>query len=319
MKPGNSIRQQENIADICAKFCLSDSDLELIREAGTLLDPHMPEFVEQFYVWLRPFEAFRSFFGEDGQALQRVKVMQETYWRRFFKADITQDYIDNRRHIGTVHAQIDLPNDIYCAGMAVSLDLLGKKLHSINPASADLDAMICSISKLVMMDNFLVLDEIVAIQKDRIVEHSRVLIEVATPVTLIWDGILLLPLIGIVDSSRANDIMEKVLGSIVKEHAQAFILDITGVATVDTAVANQFIRISKATSLMGCQSIISGISPAISRTLVELGIALGDVKTTATLKDALNKALGIVLQGNQTAQARDARITSMFSARQSAP
>jgi anti-anti-sigma regulatory factor len=70
-----------------------------------------------------------------------------------------------------------------------------------------------------------------------------------------------------------------------------FVLDISGVGAVDTAVANQLIKITRATQLMGCESIISGISPPIARTLVELGVQVGDVKTTATLRDALELAL----------------------------
>jgi methyl-accepting chemotaxis protein len=76
--------------------------------------------------------------------------------------------------------------------------------------------------------------------------------------------------------------------------AKVFVMDISGVSTVDTAVANQLIKITKATQLMGCESIISGISPAIARTIVELGIHVGEVKTTATLRDAFEIALRMI-------------------------
>ena len=73
-----------------------------------------------------------------------------------------------------------------------------------------------------------------------------------------------------------------------------FVLDISGVGALDTAVANQLIKITKATRLMGCEAIISGISPAIARTVVELGVNVGEVKTTATLRDAFEIALRLV-------------------------
>jgi rsbT co-antagonist protein RsbR len=114
--------------------------------------------------------------------------------------------------------------------------------------------------------------------------------EMSTPVTQLWTGILMLPVVGIIDSKRAQDVMNAMLTSIAESQARNFILDISGVAVVDTAVANHLIKITKASALMGCSCIISGISPAIAQTIVELGIEVGTVETTATMKDALGSA-----------------------------
>lgn len=122
-------------------------------------------------------------------------------------------------------------------------------------------------------------------------EMDRTLQEMSTPVTPIWDQVLLLPLVGIIDSQRTSDVMRKTLMRIRETGSKMFILDISGVPTVDTAVANQFIKITKATKLMGCETVISGVSPAIAHTVVELGVDVGDVKTTATLRDAFEVAL----------------------------
>jgi rsbT co-antagonist protein RsbR len=84
--------------------------------------------------------------------------------------------------------------------------------------------------------------------------------------------------------------MDTTLKKISDTHARIFILDISGVGVVDTAVANHLIKITKATRLMGCESTISGVSPAIAQTIVELGIDVGTVKTTVTMKDALGDA-----------------------------
>jgi rsbT co-antagonist protein RsbR len=108
----------------------------------------------------------------------------------------------------------------------------------------------------------------------------------------------MLPVVGIIDSRRAQDVMTAMLSRIAETRSTVIILDISGVAVVDTAVANHLIKITKATSLMGCECIISGVSPAIAQTIVELGIDVGNVKTTATLQDALTQAFrqtGIVL------------------------
>lgn len=112
--------------------------------------------------------------------------------------------------------------------------------------------------------------------------------EMATPIIILWRDILAIPLIGTVDSKRAQQIMEVALNKILATESKIVILDIMGVPTVDSAVASHLIKISQAAKLMGCECIISGISPAIAQTLVRLGIGLGDIITTTTMKDALN-------------------------------
>ena len=102
-----------------------------------------------------------------------------------------------------------------------------------------------------------------------------------------WQDILCIPLTGTVDSKRAQQIMEMVLNKILTTESKVIILDILGVPFVDTAVANHLIKISRAAKLMGCDCIISGMSPAVAQTLVHLGIDMGDIITTTTLKDAL--------------------------------
>lgn len=117
------------------------------------------------------------------------------------------------------------------------------------------------------------------------------LLEMSTPITQLWDGILLLPLVGLMSATRAQSVMSSVLKKISETQAQVFILDISGAAVVDTEVANHFIKLSKATRLMGCQCTMSGISPAVSQTIVELGIQIEEINTTGTMRDALEKAL----------------------------
>ncbi len=115
-----------------------------------------------------------------------------------------------------------------------------------------------------------------------------------TPVNILWDDILMIPIYGIIDTARAQNIMETMLSNIQETSARVIILDILGVATVDTAVAGHIINITHATRLMGCKCIISGVSPAIAQTIVKLNISLGDVLTTSTLRDAFRLALDMV-------------------------
>ena len=127
----------------------------------------------------------------------------------------------------------------------------------------------------------------------------------ATPVNIVWEGILLVPIFGIIDSKKAQSIMETMLTKILDTESKTIILDILGVAAMDSAIANHILKISKATRLMGCECIVSGISPSIAQTLVHLGVDLGQVVTRATLKDALQfafKSAGLELKEIREAQ-----------------
>lgn len=126
---------------------------------------------------------------------------------------------------------------------------------------------------------------------DEVQKRSLALLEMSTPVTKIWDGVLFAGIVGIVDSKRAVDIMNKALSSIAETRAHTLLLDIGGVAIVDTAVANHLVKIAKAAVLMGCKTVISGISPAIAQTIAELGIDLGSIQTTATIESALRDSI----------------------------
>ncbi len=128
--------------------------------------------------------------------------------------------------------------------------------------------------------------------KDQIiVRQQQELLELSTPVVKLWNGILALPLIGTLDSARTQVVMENVLQKIVDTGAIIAIIDITGVPTVDTLVAQHLMKTIAAARLMGADCIISGIRPQIAQTIVHLGVNLEDVITKATLADAFVVAL----------------------------
>jgi rsbT co-antagonist protein RsbR len=121
--------------------------------------------------------------------------------------------------------------------------------------------------------------------------QQQELLELSTPVVQLWDNILALPLIGTLDSARTQVVMENLLQSIVSTSAAIAIIDITGVPTVDTLVAQHLLKTVAAARLMGADCIISGIRPQIAQTIVHLGVNLSEVTTKATLADAFEVAL----------------------------
>jgi len=128
-------------------------------------------------------------------------------------------------------------------------------------------------------------------QQKTIVQQQEDLLELSSPVSKVWDNILILPVIGTLDSQRTQIMMENLLQKIVDTGCTISILDITGVPTVDTQVANHLLKTVTSARLLGAECIISGISPAIAQTIVHLGIDLSAIRTKATLQDAMIYAM----------------------------
>ena len=131
----------------------------------------------------------------------------------------------------------------------------------------------------------------ISAREELIMRQQQELLELSTPVVKLWDGILALPIIGTLDSARTQVVMESLLQAVVATNSRYAIIDITGVPTVDTLVAQHLLKTITAARLMGAECIISGVRPQIAQTIVHLGINLEDVITKAKLSDAFALAL----------------------------
>ena len=157
-----------------------------------------------------------------------------------------------------------------------------------------------------------------ATREELILRQQQELLELSTPVVKLWDGILALPIIGTLDSARTQVVMESLLQAVVATNSRYAIIDITGVPTVDTLVAQHLLKTITAARLMGAECIISGVRPQIAQTIVHLGINLEDVITKAKLSDAF--ALALQRSGRavvKTASAATANpLSGLFSKRE---
>jgi len=161
-------------------------------------------------------------------------------------------------------------------------------------AGKDMDVLAEQTWQATVLLDALGLHTIRTFQKAReevINRQQREMLELSTPVVKLWDGILALPMIGTLDSARTQVVMENLLQKVVDTGAQIAILDITGVPTVDTLVAQHLLKTVTALRLMGAECIISGVRPQIAQTIVHLGVDLQGVTTKANLADALALAL----------------------------
>jgi rsbT co-antagonist protein RsbR len=134
-------------------------------------------------------------------------------------------------------------------------------------------------------------DSYVRAREELIVDQAEQLLELSTPVVKLWEGVVAVPLVGTLDSARAQVVMERLLQTLVDTGSPYAIIDITGVPAVDTQVAQHILKTVVAARLMGADCIISGIRPQIAQTIVALGIEFGDIATKSSLADALRHVI----------------------------
>ena len=283
----------EDISDesnsLLAAFEISLEETTYIESQVSVVSTHVDDVLDEFYTWMKEGPFYDQFFT-DFSLLNEVKRLQKKYWQDFYHMSFNNEYITSRRKIGQSHAHIGLKLDSYFMGMN-KFQILWTRLIQDAPTIQDKAKALSVLSKKIHLDMYIVSDTYNTLTNKKIADQNQALMEMSTPVTSIWEGVLLLPVVGILDSKRTQDMMDSILEKISKTQATVTLIDISGVAIVDTAVANHLIKVTKSTKLMGCETIISGISPSIAHTMVDLGIEVGEIRTTATLKDALSMAL----------------------------
>lgn len=280
-----------NLDEMKILYGVEEKDFIGIKKLGEIVTPKMDQFIEHLYAYFR--EALGSHFEvhfPDDETLARAQSFSRRAWFDFFKGQWDDAYIKSRERVGDVHAQLQIEPRHYLAAMNKAAELWTSTLYADELDPAEWSEVSESTRRVIQMEAAMVVDVYSRRTGEVIAQQSRAMIDMSTPIAAIWSGVLMLPIVGILDSQRAEDIMQRMLEKIAEKQAVMFILDISGVAVVDTAVANHLIRMTKAARLMGCDTIVSGLSPSVARTIVELGIDVGEMRTTGTLQDALSVA-----------------------------
>lgn len=268
-------------------FAISENDLSLYRSLTNQVRSQKTTFYEKFYEWMRTHPLFADIFA-DG-VIDGVKESEEQMWTDIIDFPLDDAYVEQQYSFGEMFANEGMPYHAYYACIVAYQEKLYELLEQNSLMTPELSFV---FRKTLNVEAMIVSDSYRTTTAKQVQEQKDALSEMSTPITKLWDGILLLPLVGFIDSKRAQDIMGTMLNAISETQARVFILDISGIGVMDTAVANYLIQITKSTRLMGCLCLISGISGSVAQTIVELGIQIEDVTTAGTMKDALNKALG---------------------------
>jgi rsbT co-antagonist protein RsbR len=286
-----------------AFFELSDADLARLATLRPFADKYTDAIVEDFYKLLLSHPDTKKFFPDDA-TIRRVKKAQREYFVGLFSGKCDLAYIEDRLRVGTAHERIGLSPKFYLGAYRKYKQLITAHLFEELKDPAKVREALESIQKVIYFDASLAVDTYIAAKIDTLERHQAAIRELSTPVIRVHDRVLLLPLIGAIDSHRADQIMDTVLLKVSEAQARCIIIDIAGVPIVDTKVADSLVKTAAAVRLLGAEVILTGITAQVARTIVQLGVDISTMYTLSRLSEGIELALRIVgksIQGSKRA------------------
>jgi rsbT co-antagonist protein RsbR len=274
-------------------FDITDADLGRLAALRGFAEKRTDPIVEEFYRHILGHGDSRKFFPDDA-TVRRVKALQRQYFLGLFTGVLDLKYVEDRLRVGAAHEHIGMPPKFYLGSYAHYLRLVRAHLVEEFGAGADETASYGSIEKLVYFDMALAMDTYILAGLEDLRRHQAAIRELSTPVIRVFQQVLLLPLVGAVDTQRAQQIMETVLLRVIQEQAKVIIIDIAGVLVVDTKVADHLLKTTAAVRLLGAETIITGIRAEVARTIVQLGVDTSSMPTRSRLAEGIELALNII-------------------------
>jgi len=281
------------IASRRAFFSVTDDDLALLASLRPLAEKVTDAIVEAFYALLLGHPETRKFFADE-TTIRRVKRTQREYFMGLFSGRCDISYVEDRLRVGAMHERIGLAPTWYLGAYRQYLQLIRDHFDlELKDATRSREAFY-SVQRIVFFDVALAIDTYIAANLEALGRHQAAIRELSTPVIKVHDRVLLLPLVGAVDSHRAQQIMESVLSHVVEAQARCIIIDIAGVPVVDTRVADHLLKTAAAVRLLGAEVVLTGITAQVARTMVQLGLDVSTMHTVSRLSDGIELALGMV-------------------------
>lgn len=281
---------EQEIAQRKEWLLFGDQEISHLQSLNKIAEEYVNPVIEDLYKHFLTFEEPRQFF-KDPQVLTHVKQMQKAYFRRLTQGNYGREYIEERLRVGSVHASIGLDVKWYLGAYAFYIRSIGNRIfdaYKKDPEKAL--GFFHSIQKLIFLDIGLAIDTYIFQRERTIRKQQEAIRELSTPVLQVRDRLLILPIIGVIDTQRARQLTESLLRAIRDNRARVVVIDITGVAAMDSKVANHLVQTVDASRLMGATAIVTGLSAEIAQTLVRLGVDLGKLNTVGDLQGGLEEA-----------------------------
>ncbi|CAN7435373.1 protoglobin domain-containing protein [Trinickia sp. LjRoot230] len=280
---------------------LEPVDVDRIAAVRQLVLDRLDHYADVFFEHLASLDEARPLINNRALA-DKAKRLKREHLHAMVSGEYGAKYVEQRLELGLLYSAAGLDTRVFLGAFHHLLASIGADIvRQSGQTQADAFENFMSLKKLAFFDICLIVD-VMVFERERVIRQQQDAIrELSTPVLQLRDRLLLLPIIGVIDTYRARLITESLLEAIRSNRAKVVVMDITGVATIDSKVANHILQTVEAARLMGAQVIVTGIRAPVAQSLVALGIELGRLDTVGDLQGGIElaeRAIGyrIVLQ-----------------------
>ena len=279
------------------------SDLPRIAAIRDLVTQHTDDYVTTFFNHLSGLDDARSLIASRAIA-ERARQLKREHLVAMVQGEYGMKYVEQRIELGILYAKAGLDARVFLGAFHQLLKHIGSAvMKQLDRKPVDGFESFMSLKKIAFFDIGLIVDILVFERERTIRQQQESIRELSTPVLQIRERLLLLPIIGVIDTQRARLITESLLRSIRANRAKVVVMDITGVATIDSKVSNHLLQTVTAARLMGAHVIVTGLSAEVAQSLVALGIELSKLNTVGDLQGGLEDAERILGYRVLTAEA----------------
>jgi rsbT co-antagonist protein RsbR len=269
---------------------LGHEDVARIMTIKNILADNLDRFTGVFFDYLSHIEEAASLF-RNRALLEEARKLKREHLLAMTTGEYGARYAEQRARLGVLYASAGLDVCVFLGAFHHLMHTIGAevmKRFAKNP-TAGFEAFM-SLKKVAFFDLSIIIDTLINERERTISAQQEAIRELSTPVLQLRDRLLILPIIGLIDSERAMQITESLLQAVRANRARVVVMDVTGVAAVDSKVANHLIQTVTAARLMGATVIVSGLSADVAQALVALGVDLGRINTIGDLQGGLEEA-----------------------------
>jgi rsbT co-antagonist protein RsbR len=269
---------------------LEAADVARVVGIKDLVLRHVDEHAAAFFNFLSQLDEAKALFAKR-EVLEAAKRLKHEHLIAMVQGDYGRAYVEQRLKLGVLYSQAQLDVRVFLGAFHHLMASIGAKItkHFGRDAEAAFQHFM-SMKKIAFFDIGVIVDVLTAERERTISLQQEAIRELSTPVLQVRDRLLILPIIGLIDTHRAKQLTESLLRAIRDNRAKVVVVDVTGVGTVDSKVANHLIQTVAASRLMGATVIITGLSADVAQALVTLGVDLGALNTVGDLQGGLEVA-----------------------------
>lgn len=269
---------------------LEPADLKRIFALREIVTRASDELADGFFDYLKRFEQAKTLFAS-ATALEEARRLKKEHLLAMVSGEYDRRYIDQRIKLGRIYSRAGIDAKVFLGAFHHLMRSIGERIVA-GSKGAPLKAFenFLALKKIAFLDLGVIVDILIFEREQTIRQQQEAIRELSTPVLQLRERLLILPIVGMIDTYRARLLTENLLRSIRDNRAKVVVIDITGVATVDSKVANHLVQTVTAARLMGARVLVTGLSAEIAQTLVTLGVELSKLNTSGDLQGGIEEA-----------------------------